>query len=213
MTFCIGRRRFIYASLDHSEWSRSWHVSQIGRIPSRSVVKHRAGPEGACYELGEKPVLQRSMEKKRSGQGGFTLVELLVVIAILGILAAIVVFAVGGIGDKGKAAAESTSCSVVQTAEEAYYANTGGYATGAAARVSCTRPVRASASRPRRGRMWATRSSARPATVRRDSRNRMIRGPLRWAPNLFQALVSSSVPLFRFTSGPRVPPECVVSPR
>jgi len=73
------------------------------------------------------------MEKKRSGQGGFTLVELLVVIAILGILAGIVVFAVGGIGDKGKAAAESTSCSVVQTAEEAYYAQNLSYATGAGA--------------------------------------------------------------------------------
>ena len=79
-------------------------------------------------------MLQRSMEKKRSGQGGFTLVELLVVIAILGILAAIVVFAVAGVGDKGKAAADKTTCSVLQTAEEAYYASPasgGTYATGA----------------------------------------------------------------------------------
>ena len=68
-------------------------------------------------------MLQRSMEKKRSGQGGFTLVELLVVIAILGILAAIVVFAVAGVGDKGQAAADKTTCSVLQTAEEGYYAN------------------------------------------------------------------------------------------
>lgn len=35
-------------------------------------------------------------------QEGFTLVELLVVMAILAILAAIVVFAVGGITDRGK---------------------------------------------------------------------------------------------------------------
>jgi general secretion pathway protein G len=63
------------------------------------------------------------MEKKRSGQGGFTLVELLVVIAILGILAAIVVFAVAGVGDKGQAAADKTTCSVLQTAEEAYFAS------------------------------------------------------------------------------------------
>jgi prepilin-type N-terminal cleavage/methylation domain-containing protein len=54
---------------------------------------------------------------------GFTLVELLVVIAILGILAAIAVFAVGGIGEKGKQSADKTSCSVLQTAEEAYYAS------------------------------------------------------------------------------------------
>ena len=91
-------------------------------------------------------MLQRSMEKKRSGQGGFTLVELLVVIAILGILAAIVVFAVAGVGDKGQAAADKTTCSVLQTAEEAYFANhraasyvhgEPGHAEGR--RVSCTR--------------------------------------------------------------------------
>jgi prepilin-type N-terminal cleavage/methylation domain-containing protein len=61
------------------------------------------------------------MEKKRSGEVGFTLVELLVVIAILGILAAIAVFAVGGIRDKGQQSANQTTCSVLQTAEEAYF--------------------------------------------------------------------------------------------
>jgi prepilin-type N-terminal cleavage/methylation domain-containing protein len=34
---------------------------------------------------------------KARGQGGFTLIELLIVIAILGILAGVVVFAVGGV--------------------------------------------------------------------------------------------------------------------
>jgi general secretion pathway protein G len=67
-------------------------------------------------------VLQRSWEKKRSGEGGFTLVELLVVIVILGILAAIVVFAVGGITDKGQTSACSADKSSVTTAEEAYFA-------------------------------------------------------------------------------------------
>jgi general secretion pathway protein G len=75
------------------------------------------------------------MEKKRSGEAGFTLVELLVVIAILGILAAIVVFAVGGIGDKGEESANKTTCSVIQTAEEAFYASKtpGAYAPDQAA--------------------------------------------------------------------------------
>ena len=36
---------------------------------------------------------------------GFTLIELLIVIVILGILATVVVFAVGGITDKGKTSA------------------------------------------------------------------------------------------------------------
>ena len=86
-----------------------------------SVQNTGRGQKGPAVNWGEKPVLQRSMEKKRSGQGGFTLVELLVVIAILGILAAIVVFAVAGVGDKGQASANKTTCSVLQTAEEGYY--------------------------------------------------------------------------------------------
>src|SRR5579884_3764499 len=70
------------------------------------------------------------LSAKRDGDG-FTLVELLVVIVILGILAAIVVFAVGGITDKGSSSANSTDQSVLSTAEEAYFANqtTGIYAT------------------------------------------------------------------------------------
>ena len=72
-------------------------------------------------------MLTRSIEKRRSGQSGFTLVELLVVIAILGILAAIVVFAVGGISDKGNNAANQTDCSVLAAAEEAYFAQNTAY--------------------------------------------------------------------------------------
>ena len=72
-------------------------------------------------------MLQRSKERLRarrqSGEGGFTLVELIVVIAILGILAGIVVFAVGGLGDKGKQTANQTTCSILQTAEEAFFAS------------------------------------------------------------------------------------------
>jgi general secretion pathway protein G len=63
------------------------------------------------------------MEKRRSGESGFTLVELLVVIVILGILAAIVVFAVGGITDKGTTASCKADKSSLETAEEAAYAN------------------------------------------------------------------------------------------
>jgi general secretion pathway protein G len=58
--------------------------------------------------------------RKTEGEGGFTLIELLVVIIILGILAAVVVFAVGGIGDKGQSNACKIDTRTLRTAEEAY---------------------------------------------------------------------------------------------
>lgn len=58
---------------------------------------------------------------------GFTLIELLVVIVILGILAAVVVFAVGGLADKGQSDACKTDTRTLRTAEEAYYAKNGTY--------------------------------------------------------------------------------------
>ncbi len=60
--------------------------------------------------------------KRAAGEEGFTLIELLVVIIILGILAAVVVFSVGGIGDKGQGAACKIDERTLRTAEEAYAA-------------------------------------------------------------------------------------------
>ena len=56
---------------------------------------------------------------------GFTLVELLVVIVILGILAAVVVFAVGGTEKDAKVKACLTERSTVEAAIEAYRSATG----------------------------------------------------------------------------------------
>jgi len=60
---------------------------------------------------------------------GFTLVELLVVIVILGILAAIVVFSVRGITDKGKTSACNTDLNMLITAEESNFAKNNTWAT------------------------------------------------------------------------------------
>ena len=58
---------------------------------------------------------------KKTGQKGFTLVELLVVIAIIGILAGIVLVAVGGARVRARNAQRMSSIRAVQTAMEMYY--------------------------------------------------------------------------------------------
>ena len=60
---------------------------------------------------------------------GFTLAELLVVVSILGILSSVVVFAVGGSGDRGQSAACETDQRVVRTAVESYKATKGVFPT------------------------------------------------------------------------------------
>ncbi|MGQ0743827.1 MAG: ABC transporter substrate-binding protein [Acidimicrobiales bacterium] len=69
--------------------------------------------------------------RRQPAQDGFTLIELLVVIIILGILAAVVVFAVGGVGDKGQNAATNTDLDTIRTAQEVHCAQFGTYATEA----------------------------------------------------------------------------------
>ena len=74
-------------------------------------------------------MIQRSLEKKRSGQGGFTLVELLIVIVILGILAAIVVLAIGGLQGTAKNANCNAGTKTIESAEDAYFAQHNAYGT------------------------------------------------------------------------------------
>jgi prepilin-type N-terminal cleavage/methylation domain-containing protein len=64
---------------------------------------------------------------------GFTLIELLIVIVILGILATVVVFAVGGITNRGKESACDADRSTLEVAIEAYNAQYGVYPTDEAA--------------------------------------------------------------------------------
>ena len=67
-------------------------------------------------------MIQSLQKRLRNQEEGFTLVELLVVIVILGILAAIVVLAVGGITDKGQQNAKATDKRTLEAAEEAFFA-------------------------------------------------------------------------------------------
>jgi general secretion pathway protein G len=85
------------------------------------VLKHLQDRRGA----------DRSMLER-----GFTLVELLVVIVILGILAAVVVFAVGGSTKQADVKACLAERSTVESAVEAFKAQTDNYPTSASQLIS-----------------------------------------------------------------------------
>lgn len=66
---------------------------------------------------------QRLQRQRAEGEiSGFTLIELLIVIVVLGILAAVVIFALGGITGKSQLAACQADGATVSTAMSAYVA-------------------------------------------------------------------------------------------
>jgi general secretion pathway protein G len=76
--------------------------------------------------------------KEKRNEGGFTLIELLIVIIILAILAAIVVFAVGTTSKNAVAASCRADAKSVETAAEAYHAQTGVYPASVSALTAST---------------------------------------------------------------------------
>lgn len=77
--------------------------------------------------------MYQRIRKALKEESGFTLIELLIVIVILGILAAVVVFSVQGITNRGDASACKSDVATVTTAGEAYYAKNSSYAADIAA--------------------------------------------------------------------------------
>jgi general secretion pathway protein G len=71
--------------------------------------------------------MQQSCSPASRCDDGFTLTELLVVIVILGVLAAIVVLAVGGVTDTGRSATCRQDRKTIETAVGAYFAQHGSY--------------------------------------------------------------------------------------
>ena len=59
---------------------------------------------------------QALKRRNSEDQGGFTLFEILIVIVVLGILAAVVIYALGGIGSKSAVAACEADGSTISSA-------------------------------------------------------------------------------------------------
>jgi general secretion pathway protein G len=102
------------------------------------VAGASSGDEPHPFPSSEEPQMLHTLRQARAGvtnrldearktnrrlaEAGFTLIELLIVIVILGILAAVVVFSVSGITDRGNESACEAEATTINTAVQAFYA-------------------------------------------------------------------------------------------
>src|SRR5205823_14133752 len=112
------------------------------------TVKNRQTP---IEKQGDHEEMVEQLRKKRAEEGGFTLIELLIVIIILGILAAIVVFAVGNTRKDSVANSCKTDVKSVELSAEAVNTKAGSYPATADASNTTTNPLVAGQTTPDNG--------------------------------------------------------------